>query len=328
MEHVRRLAEPSLRNPAVLFAFTGWNDAGDAASASVRALVERWSATAVAEIDPEPFTDFATIRPHVRINEGRRTIVWPTVGVWSAAVPGGDVLLVLGPEPSLRWKLFCGQLVGLAEEHEARLAVSLGALLADVPHSRPVQIIGTASDRELIDRPRAAAVPLRGADRASSGVLQDAMTTAGIPTASLWAAVPQYAAQIPSPKAAMALVDRACRLIGSPAPVDVFASGAAEYDARVAALIADDDDLVEYVSRLESLVDDEDEGEITGEIDAPEPIAEGDVDPDELVAEVERFLRDRDPTDDELPTLRRSTAARSGCGRRRTRCRTACRRWR
>jgi hypothetical protein len=294
MEHVRRLTEPALRNPAVLFAFTGWNDAGDAASASVRALVERWNATPVAEIDPEPFTDFATIRPHVRINDGRRTIVWPTVGVWSASVPGGDVLLVLGPEPSLRWKLFCRQLVGLAEEHDARLAVSLGALLADVPHSRPVQIIGTASDRELIDRHELQRSRYEG-PTGIVGVLQDAMTTAGVPTASLWAAVPQYAAQIPSPKAAMALVDRACRLIGSPAPVDVFASGAAEYDARVAALIADDDDLVEYVSRLESLVDDEDEGgEVTGEIDAPEPIAEGDVDPDELVAEVERFLRDRD----------------------------------
>jgi hypothetical protein len=294
MEHVRRLAEPSLRNPAVLFAFTGWNDAGDAASASVRALVERWNATPVAEIDPEPFTDFATIRPHVRINEGRRTIVWPTVGVWSATVPGGDVLLVLGPEPSLRWKLFCRQLVGLAEEHDARLAISLGALLADVPHSRPVQIIGTASDRELIDRHELQRSRYEG-PTGIVGVLQDAMTTAGIPTASLWAAVPQYAAQIPSPKAAMALVDRACRLIGSPAPVDVFASGAAEYDARVAALIADDDDLVEYVSRLESLVDDEEEsGEVTGEIDAAEPIVEGDVDPDELVAEVERFLRDRD----------------------------------
>jgi proteasome assembly chaperone (PAC2) family protein len=294
MEHVRRLTEPALRNPAVLFAFTGWNDAGDAASASVRALVERWNATPVAEIDPEPFTDFATIRPHVRINDGRRTIVWPTVGVWSASVPGGDVLLVLGPEPSLRWKLFCRQLVGLAEEHDARLAVSLGALLADVPHSRPVQIIGTASDRELIDRHELQRSRYEG-PTGIVGVLQDAMTTAGVPTASLWAAVPQYAAQIPSPKAAMALVDRACRLIGSPAPVDVFASGAAEYDARVAALIADDDDLVEYVSRLESLVDDEEEGgEVTGEIDAPEPIAEGDLDPDELVAEVERFLRDRD----------------------------------
>ena len=165
--------------------------------------------------------------------------------------------------------------------------------MSDVPHSRPVQIIGTASDRDLIDRHELQRSRYEG-PTGIVGVLQDAMTTAGIPTASLWAAVPQYAAQIPSPKAAMALVDRACRLIGSPAPVDVFASGAAEYDARVAALIADDEDLVEYVTRLESLVDDEDESEVTGEIDAPEPIAEGDVDPDELVAEVERFLRDRD----------------------------------
>jgi proteasome assembly chaperone (PAC2) family protein len=291
MEHLRRLSTPTLRNPAVLFAFTGWNDAGDAASASVRALVERWDASAIAEVDPEPFTDFATIRPHVRINDGRRSIVWPTVGVWSASVPGGDVLLVLGPEPSLRWKLFCRQLVGVAEHYEARLAVSLGALLADVPHSRPVQIIGTASDPELIDRYDLQRSRYEG-PTGIVGVLHDAMSTAGIPTASLWAAVPQYAAQIPSPKAAMALLDRACRLIGSPAPVDVFASSAAEYDARVAALIADDEDLVEYVSRLESLVDDEDDD--TGEVDPPEPIAEHEVDPDQLVAEVERFLREND----------------------------------
>ena len=190
MEHVRRLAEPTLRNPAVLFAFTGWNDAGDAASSSVRALVERWDATAVAEIDPEPFTDFATIRPHVRINDGRRSIVWPTVGVWSASVPGGDVMLVLGPEPSLRWKLFCRQLVGLAEEAGARMAVSMGALLADVPHSRPVQIIGTASDPELIDRHDLQRSRYEG-PTGIVGVLHDAMSTAGIPTASLWAAVPQ-----------------------------------------------------------------------------------------------------------------------------------------
>ena len=98
MEHVRWLAEPTLQRPTIIAAFTGWNDAGDAASASVRALVERWGATAVAEIDPEPFTDFATIRPHVRIHDGKRSIVWPTVGVWSASVPGGDVLLVLGPD--------------------------------------------------------------------------------------------------------------------------------------------------------------------------------------------------------------------------------------
>lgn len=291
MEHVRRLAEPALRNPAMLFAFTGWNDAGDAASSSVRALIERWNATAVAEIDPEPFTDFATIRPHVRLTGGRRTIVWPTVGVWSASVPGGDVLLVLGPEPSLRWKLFTRQLVELAQQFGVRLAISMGALLADVPHSRPVQIIGTASDPELIDRHDLQRSRYEG-PTGIVGVLHDALTNAGIPTASLWAAVPQYAAQIPSPKAALALVERACRLIGSPAPLDVFASAAAEYDARVAALIADDDDLVEYVSRLESLVDEEAASE---DEDTPDenPIDPAAVDPDELVAEVEQFLRDR-----------------------------------
>jgi proteasome assembly chaperone (PAC2) family protein len=291
MEHVRRLAEPALRNPAMLFAFTGWNDAGDAASSSVRALIERWNATAVAEIDPEPFTDFATIRPHVRLTGGRRTIVWPTVGVWSASVPGGDVLLILGPEPSLRWKLFTRQLVELAQQFGVRLAISMGALLADVPHSRPVQIIGTASDPELIDRHDLQRSRYEG-PTGIVGVLHDALTNAGIPTASLWAAVPQYAAQIPSPKAALALVERACRLIGSPAPLDVFASAAAEYDARVAALIADDDDLVEYVSRLESLVDEEAASE---DEDTPDenPIDPAAVDPDELVAEVEQFLRDR-----------------------------------
>lgn len=292
MEHVRRLAEPALRNPAMLFAFTGWNDAGDAASSAVRALIERWNATAVAEIDPEPFTDFATIRPHVRLTGGRRTIVWPTVGMWAASVPGGDVLLVLGPEPSLRWKLFCRQLVGLAQHHGVRMAISLGALLADVPHSRPVQLIGTASDPELIDRFDLQRSRYEG-PTGIVGVLHDALTNAGIPTASLWAAVPQYAAQIPSPKAAQALVERACRLIGCPAPLDVFASAAAEYDARVAALIADDDDLVEYVSRLESLVDEEAREEAASEAPVDDPFDPANVDPDELVAEVEQFLRDR-----------------------------------
>jgi hypothetical protein len=297
MEHVRWLAQPNLRDPTIVYAFTGWNDAGDAASSAVRALVERWGATAVAEIDPEPFTDFATIRPHVRINDGRRSIVWPTVGLWAASGPGGDVLLVLGPEPSLRWKLFCAQLVAVAEKVGARMSVSLGALLADVPHTRPVQIIGTASDPDLIDRFELQRSRYEG-PTGIVGVLHDAMATAGIPVASLWAAVPQYAAQVPSPKAALALVERACGLIGSPPPVDAFASAAAEYDARIAALIADDDDLVAYVSRLESFVDDElDDSE--DDEDDPTP-ADGQLDDgnlDELVAEVEQFLRDRDPNE-------------------------------
>ena len=297
MEHVRWLAEPTLRNPTMVYAFTGWNDAGDAASSALRALVETWGATAIAEVDPEPFTDFATIRPHVRINSGKRSIVWPTVGLWSVSVPGGDVVLVLGPEPSLRWRLFCSQLVGVAERVGARMTISLGALLADVPHTRPVQIFGTASDPELIDRFELQRSRYEG-PTGIVGVLQDALTTAGLSAASLWAAVPQYAAQVPSPKAALALVRRACMLIGTPAPTEALSVAAVEYDARVAALIADDEDLVEYVARLESLLDDELD-ELTDDepddAEPPPPLNDAAVDPGELVAEVERFLRDRDP---------------------------------
>ena len=296
MDHVRWLAEPTLRNPTMVYAFTGWNDAGDAASSALRSLVETWGATAVAEIDPEPFTDFATIRPHVRINAGRRTIVWPTVGLWSASVAGGDVLLVLGPEPSLRWRLFCSQLVGVAERYSSPMTVSLGALLADVPHTRPVQIFGTASDPDVVDRfdlQRSRYEGPTGHRRRAPARAQHGRASSA---ASLWAAVPQYAAQVPSPKAALALVQRACMLIGTPPPTDALAGAAAEYDARVAALIADDEDLVEYVTRLESLVDDEldaDE-EPLDETPAAAPL-DAEADPGELVAEVERFLRDHDP---------------------------------
>ena len=144
MEHVRWLAQPSLQRPILIAAFTGWNDAADAASNSVRHLVEAWQAQPLAEIDPEEFTDFATVRPHVRLTpEQRRTIVWPTVGAWSASTPGGDVILVLGPEPALRWRLFTQQLIGIAQQFDVSMVLTLGALLADVPHSRPVQLIGT-----------------------------------------------------------------------------------------------------------------------------------------------------------------------------------------
>src|SRR5690349_10821410 len=133
-EHVRWLSEPALRNPTIIAAFTGWNDAGDAASNAVRHLVEGWGAQSLAEIDPEEFTDFATVRPHVRLTDGRtRSIVWPTVGLWSASVPGGDVVIVLGPEPALRWRLFTDQIVAVAERLQSRLVLTLGALLADVP---------------------------------------------------------------------------------------------------------------------------------------------------------------------------------------------------
>jgi proteasome assembly chaperone (PAC2) family protein len=309
MEHIRWLAEPTLTNPVVVAAFTGWNDAGDAASTALRTLVESSAATALAEIDPDPYTDFATVRPHVRLTAQRqREIVWPTVGVWSASLPGTDVILVLGPEPALRWRSFCEQITGLAAHLGAPMAITLGALLADVPHSRPVHLIGTATDNALMERYELERSRYEG-PTGIVGVLQAAFTQADIPAASLWAAVPGYAAQLPSPKAAMALVERACSMMGTPAPVSVLADQSAEYDARVASLVADDDDLSTYVSRLESMLDEPDldptDIDDVDELDSaadehfgtdPEPPAGTfDVsDPSELVQEVEQFLRDRD----------------------------------
>ena len=285
-EHVRWLAEPTLTRPVVIAAFTGWNDAGDAASTALRTMIESWGAEPLAEIDPEVFTDFATVRPQVRLDEQHhRSIVWPTVGVWSVSLPGGDVILVLGPEPALRWRLFCDQLVCIAERFGASMGVTLGALLADVPHSRPVPLIGTATDEAMIERFELQRSQYEG-PTGIVGVLHDALRTAGLATASLWAAVPGYASQVPSPKAALALVDRACTMIGTPAPLAALASGAAEYDARVAALIGDDEELVEYLSRLEQLTDEADADD-DGPVDATP------VDPDVLVEEVEQFLRDR-----------------------------------
>jgi proteasome assembly chaperone (PAC2) family protein len=286
-EHVRWLAEPTLTRPVVLAAFTGWNDAGDAASTAVRTMIESWGAAPLAELDPEIFTDFATVRPRVKLDaEHHRSIVWPTVGVWSVSLPGTDVILVLGPEPALRWRLFSEQILAIAERFDTAMGISLGALLADVPHSRPVQLIGTATDEDLIDRFELNRSQYEG-PTGIVGVLHDTLQSAGLATASLWAAVPGYASQLPSPKASMALVERACTMIGTPAPLAALAPGAAEYDARVAALIGDDDDMAEYLSRLEEISDDANNA--TEEIKVVEP-----VDPEGLVDEVEQFLRDQD----------------------------------
>lgn len=311
MEHVRWLADPatidSLHHPVVIAAFTGWNDAGDAASTAVRTLIETTGARVLAEIDPEPFTDFATVRPHVRLDaERRREIVWPTVGIWSASLPGSDVLFVLGPEPALRWRGFCDQLVGLAGRVGSPLVITLGALLADVPHTRPVQLVGTATDLELIDRFDLEPSRYEG-PTGIVGVLQHAVTESGTAAASLWAAVPGYASQIPSPKAAAALIERACSMIGCPVPHSSLAAESQAYDARLASLVADDDDLELYVARLESMLDEMQLDDDIDELDTSEygngeygngsdeaTSAGLEDDPDALVSEVEQFLRDRD----------------------------------
>ena len=286
MRHVRWHDSPTLTNPLMVVSFTGWNDAGDAASTAVKTLIETSGAKPLAEIDPEPFTDFATVRPHVRLIDTARTIVWPTVGVWSASLPGTDAIFVLGPEPALRWRTFTDQIVAIAEHFGCPMAISLGALLADVPHTRAVLVIGTASDDDLIERFDLERSRYEG-PTGIVGVLQDAFATAGLPSASLWAAVPGYAAQVASPRAAVALIERACQMMGTPAPVAGLLAESADYDARVDALVADDDELVVHIEQLESIVDDmDDERDTSGPIDLSES--------DDLLDEVEQFLREHD----------------------------------
>ena len=226
-----------------------------------------------------------------------RSIVWPTVGLWSASTPGGDIILVLGPEPALRWRLFSEQIVSVATKYHASVLLTLGALLADVPHSRPVQLMGTATDQTMIDRFDLQRSHYEG-PTGIVGVLHDAFAKVDLPSASLWAAVPAYASQVPSPKAALALVERACEMLGCPASIARLSAEADEYDARVSAFVGDDDDLIGYVSRLESLadsgqLDEDDEDEDDDADDEAASIDASRLDSDELMAEVERFLRDQ-----------------------------------
>ena len=300
-DHVRWQSQPQLRRPTVVAAFTGWNDAADAASNAVRNLIEGWRAQPLAEIDPEEFTDFATIRPHVRLKDGGvRNIVWPTVGLWHVSGAGGDIILVLGPEPSLKWRTFSEQLMGVADHFGSSMMLTLGALLADVPHSRPVQIIGTATDDDLIDRFELQRSRYEG-PTGIVGVLHDSCYAAAMPSAALWAAVPAYASQVPSPKASLSLMRRACEIIGTPAPVASVMNLIERYEDQVNSLVNDDEDLAAYVERLEtmsdsgmSLDDEVDDGQLqfdfatdSGDDAADEP------DASTLMDEVEQFLREQ-----------------------------------
>lgn len=279
-DHVRWQRQPALRSPVVLAAFEGWNDAGDAATASVKAFASLWAADPFAEIDPEEFYDFTASRPHVRLLDGHtRSIEWPSNTFWSATVPGTDVDVVLlhGTEPGLRWRTFCDQVLSVVRAVDARLVVTLGALLAEVPHTRPVRVIGTAEDGDLIDRLDLHRSTYEG-PTGIVGVLHDALRSRGVPSLSLWAAVPTYVSGPSSPVAALALVRRVADLLGVEVDTQGIETEAAAYRARIDEVVASDDDLTEFLARLEEAFDEEDAGR---------------ADPAALIAEVEKFLRDQ-----------------------------------
>jgi proteasome assembly chaperone (PAC2) family protein len=293
LDHIRWIRRPELRRPFMVAAFTGWNDAADAASMAVRQLIEYAGAAPLAEVDPEEFTDFATVRPHVRLDDdSQRHIVWPTVGLWTLTVDSIDLILVLGPEPALSWKTFCRQLVGVAQTYNAAGIISLGALLADVPHRRDTQVIGTSTDEHFLDSFDLQRSRYEG-PTGILGVLNDMASRSGLVSAALWAAVPAYAAQVPSPKAASALLQRLSDIIGAHLPVLALEERTEEYEYQIDALISQDASLAKYLERLENMDDedyeDDDDDEMVDSSNVS--MSEDLVDSDSLMEEVERFLR-------------------------------------
>ena len=283
MDHLIWYERPQLTKPVVIAAFAGWNDAADAATMAVRHLISTFDARRVATIDPEPFYKFQSTRPHVRlVDDGKREIVWPGNELYVARTSFGDALFVLGIEPQLKWRTFCQQITDLAVEHDATMALTLGALLADVHHRSNIDVIGSATDQELIDRFDLQRSRYEG-PTGIIGVLSDAFGKRGIPSVSLWAATPAYAAQLSSPKAARSLVRRVAELAGAPISDQQLSRAVATYEQNVDSHVASDDDLARFVSQLHRT-------DSPPEPPTPEPM---DADPDAFVAEVERFLRDQ-----------------------------------
>jgi predicted ATP-grasp superfamily ATP-dependent carboligase len=265
-------------------AFQGWNDAGDAASSAVSFLASALGARRFAQIDSEEFYDFQTNRPCIRLTEGdAREIVWPTVEVFEALAPRAprDLVLVQGVEPSMRWRAFSAHLVELAEALGVQMVVSLGALLGDVPHTRPVSMTGFASDPALVERLGLASSNYEG-PTGIVGVLHSACMDAGLPSASLWAAVPHYVAAATNPKAALALVRRVEGLIGVSVDVSDLESAATDYERQVGLAVQSDPDIQAFVERLEQAAESEQDL-------ASEDVPSGDI----LAREFQRFLRQR-----------------------------------
>jgi proteasome assembly chaperone (PAC2) family protein len=274
-----------LRAPALVCAFKGWNDAGEAATSALTFMGASLEARRFATIDPEEFVDFQATRPEVKLVDGlSRKIEWPEWEIYEARVPRAprDLVLLSGPEPSHRWRGFSGLVTELAEALGVQLMVTLGALLADVPHSRPVSVTGLASDAALIERLGLQAPTYEG-PTGIVGVLHAACADAGMPSASLWAAVPHYVAVAPNPKGALALLRRLESLVGVTVDATQLESAAVDYERQVTRAVELDPEVQAFVERLERAADEEE-----GPTDLSQ-LPSGDV----LAREFQRFLRQR-----------------------------------
>jgi proteasome assembly chaperone (PAC2) family protein len=264
-------------------AFRGWNDGAQGASLAASYLAQSWGARRFADLDPEEFFDFQAVRPHVRLEEGQtRRLDWPENAFYHAPVPEieRDAVLLLGIEPNTRWRTFCGEVVGLAQDLEIGLVVTLGALLADVPHTRPAPVTGSASDPQLVEELGLAASRYEG-PTGIVGVLHDFCRAAGMPSASLWAAVPHYVSLAASPKAALALCGRLGDLLGTTLELGDLERASEAYELQVSAAVSQDEETEAYVRDLEQRRD-----ALGEELDVPSG--------DSLAEELTRFLKEHE----------------------------------
>ncbi len=284
---------PKLDRPVLIGAFRGWNDGGQAATLATGYLARLWEAEKFADIDPELFVDFQATRPHVSLDEGQtRRIEWPENTFFRARVPGTnrDAIVLVGVEPNYRWRTFTDLVADLAHDLGVELVVTLGALLADVPHTRPAPVTGAATDPKLVDELGLQLSRYEG-PTGIVGVLLDACRRAGIPSVSLWAAVPHYVSLAPSPRAARALCERLATVLGIEIDVSELSEAESSYVEQVSQAVASDAETAAYVEELEQRADSLDWLEESGELPSGEALA----------AEIARFLRERERNGGEQP---------------------------
>lgn len=276
---------PLLRNPVMIVAFSGWNDAAEAASGAVEHLLSGWRDKSddvlpelIAQVESEDFYDFQVNRPQVSIDQSQiRSITWPSTQVFGLAVPSmpRDLVIVTGVEPSMRWKSFASDLLDLADDLEVSLVVTLGSLLADTPHTRPISVTGTGAHPSIADRLGVSVSKYEG-PTGILGIIQDACMRRGVDAISLWAAVPHYAASSPSPKATLALVNTLEEFLDVSIPLSDLPERADIWEKEVNDLAAEDSEVADYVKALEESKDAAELPEVSG---------------DSIAKEFERYLR-------------------------------------
>jgi proteasome assembly chaperone (PAC2) family protein len=281
---------PPLRSPILVAAFAGWNDAASAATTALEAVAVSLDAEPIAELDPEEFYDFQVTRPTIRLTDGQtREVDWPENAVLAASAPSAarDLVLISGIEPNTRWRTFAEAVLEVAERLEVELVVTLGALLADVPHSHPVPITGLASDPELVESLGLSRSNYEG-PTGIVGIIHDACRRRGFTSASLWAAVPHYVAAVPNPKAALALLRRLEAFTGVAIEASELEEAMERFETQVDRAVSSNPEIEELVRRLESEQSEDVEID-TGEMPSGDAIAR----------DFQRFLRQR--TDPEEP---------------------------